>query len=87
MTYNPEIEQQLCQLQQSQTAAEEPTFITDTTESVFSLPLERLDPNILLEHPDSATSIILSLTFFILALASFLKVLVPVMLHNSNKQS
>lgn len=77
MTDQPELQQQLCQLQLSPTA---------TNELVFSSPLETLNPNTLLEHPDSATSIILSLAIFILALASFVKVLVPVMLQSSNKR-
>ena len=72
MTYQPELQQQPCQLQ---------AFPTATNELVFSSPLETLNPNTLLEHPDSATSIILSLAIFILALASLLKILVPVMLR------
>jgi len=86
MTYQPELQQQLFQLQLSPTATNELTAIADTKELVFSSPLETLNANTLLEHPDSATSIILSLAIFILALGSFVKVLVPVMLQNSSKR-
>ncbi|NES24439.1 MAG: hypothetical protein F6K41_37405 [Symploca sp. SIO3E6] len=85
MTYQTEVQQQPCQLQLLPTATNELTSSTDTNELVFSSPLETLNLNTLLEYPDSATSIILSLAIFILALASFVKVLVPVMLQNSRK--
>ena len=81
MTYQPEQPQQPCQLKLYPTVTNEPTSITDTSELVLISPLETLDPNTLLEHPDSASSIILSLALFILALGSFLKVLIPVMLQ------
>ncbi|NEP61603.1 MAG: hypothetical protein F6K31_32405 [Symploca sp. SIO2G7] len=86
MTYQSELQQQLCQLQPSPTATNKVISITDTNELVFSSPLETLNPNTLLEHPDSATSIILSLAIFILALASFTKVLVPVMLQSKSRK-
>ncbi|NEP14007.1 MAG: hypothetical protein F6K14_28145 [Symploca sp. SIO2C1] len=86
MTYQPEQQQQPCQVKTAPTVTKEPTSITNTAELVLISPLEKLDPNTLLEHPDSASSIILSLAIFILALASFLKVLIPVMLQKSNKQ-
>jgi hypothetical protein len=93
MNQYPEIKQYLeqqqqgNQLQHSQSAIAKPEQHIRTTEAVITPPLGKIDTVALVQYGGITAAIILSLAVFILALAEYTKVFVPVMLQKPDEKT
>jgi hypothetical protein len=75
------------QLPYTQTASAKPEQSATKTEAVITPPLEQLDTVALVQYGGITAAIILSLAVFILALAEYTKVFVPVMLQKPDDKT
>jgi hypothetical protein len=78
---------QAIELQHSQTAQAKPEQHIRTTEAVITPPLAQIDTVALVQYGGITAAIILSLSVFILALAEYTKVFVPVMLQKPDEKT
>jgi hypothetical protein len=79
--------QQANLLQHSQSAIAKPEQSATTTEAVITPPLGQIDTVALVQYGGITAAIILSLAVFILALAEYTKVFVPVMLQKPDDKT
>ena len=82
-----EQQSQANQLPYTQTAIAKPEQSATKTEAVITPPLEQLDTVALVQYGGITAAIILSLAVFILALAEYTKVFVPVMLQKPDDKT
>ena len=75
------------QLPYTQSAIAKPEQSATTTETVITPPLGQLDTVALVQYGGITAAIILSLAVFILALAEYTKVFVPVMLQKPDDKT
>lgn len=75
------------QLPYTQTAIAKPEQHIRTTEAVITPPLGQIDTVALVQYGGITAAIILSLAVFILALAEYTKVFVPVMLQKPDDKN
>ena len=93
MNQYPEIQQYLTQQQQAnqlpytQIAIAKPEQSATTTETVITPPLGQINTVALVQYGGITAAIILSLAVFILALAEYTKVFVPVMLQKPDDKT